>query len=154
MLRFAAPLFLALSTIASASAQECADLTIDFTGTKSAGGTLTIDVDAQTPMALVLFATGTRPGETCVELGPLGGFCLGLEHAFLLLPIGATDDQGQLHLSVGIPPAPAWSGSTTVEVLSVQAVLVTASGFAPGGFGGGPPALTFCTSDVESRRVP
>ncbi|MHC5212065.1 MAG: hypothetical protein ACYTG2_15205 [Planctomycetota bacterium] len=150
MLRLALSVFVVLSVFGTASAQECADLTIEFTGSQSEGGTLSIVVDSARPDALVLLAIGDRLGETCVDLGPFGGFCLGIEDAFVLVPVGATDASGHMGLAVDIPPVPHWSGSGGVEFLTVQAVLMT--GLDPG-FWGGFPMLEFCTSDVEGLRV-
>ncbi|MBI5853534.1 MAG: hypothetical protein HZB39_21200 [Planctomycetes bacterium] len=120
------------------SAQACSDL--DVTG-GAPGTTLTFTLSGATPLSPALMVVGPTTGTTTIVLGPLS-FELGLAQPFAVLSLGMTDLTGAASLALPIPNAPL-----PPVALNAQAVTL---GFS---FGGGPPGLTACTSDVAAFTV-
>jgi hypothetical protein len=126
---------------ATASAQSCSNLTIgtvlDPTGSTT---TVSIDVTGSIPDSLTMMGLSSAPGTTVFAVGPLGQLTLGLESPVAFAPLGMTDSAGDVSLSFDVP------SMIGVDIAS-QAV-----GFGVT-FGGGPPSLTFCTSNVVETSL-
>jgi hypothetical protein len=116
---------------------QCSTLTV--TGTVNPGETVAIDVTGATASSLTLLAAGTTAGSTTIML-PGEDLVLGLAQPFVILPIGVTDANGSLSLSVDVP---ADVPAVPDETLTLQAVTVSFStGF--------PPSFTFCVSNTAT----
>ena len=102
---------------------------------------MTFALSGAPPSSLALMVVGPTTGTTTITLGLLS-FDLGLAQPFAVLPLGMTDAAGTASLSLPIPNAP-------LPPLALNAQAVTL-GFS---FGGGPPSLTACTSDVAAFTV-
>lgn len=129
---------------ASAWAGDCSSLAADVQGDLQSGATVTVDVTGSLPNALTFLVVGETAGTTSIDLGPLGGLTLGLELPFVPLPVGSTDGNGDLSLSFDTPGVPV--SIDPIDLLA-QAVSIDVQ------FGGGPPSIDTCTSNVVSVTI-
>ena len=123
---------------------DCSSLGVDVSSDGETQ-TVTVDVSGAPANAMTFLAVGDTLGETAIDFGPLGGFVLGLEAPFALLPIGGTDGDGNVTLSSDVPVQPS-TIDLNLQALSVGLTLVIpppAPGEIPVGF-------DFCTSNVAS----
>lgn len=118
------------------------DVAVD--GDIQSGATVSVDVSGSLPMAITFLAVGETPGETSFALGPLGDLTIGLDFPFAVLPVGQTDLAGDLSVSFETPGAPV-----EIEPLSLHAQAITLGL----DFGGFPPELSLCTSNLTSFSI-
>ena len=99
-----AALLLSLSLLAAPAMAQgpCSDLTV--TG-GAAGTTATFDLTGADPNAPATLAVGSTAGTTTFNIGPLGTLSLGLATPFGVIPMGMTDANGDVSLSLNIPSA-------------------------------------------------
>jgi hypothetical protein len=121
---------------AAVQAQACSTLTI--TGSGAAGSDLTFALQGD-PSALGLLAVGETTGSTTIHFGPIATLDLGLAQPFILLPIGRTDQNGDVTLTVTLP------NNVPSLDLNGQGMTVT--------FSFRPLSIAFCTSDVVAFHI-
>lgn len=117
----------------------CSDLTV--AGNGQPGTQLKFALTGGAARTLAILFMGPRTGETVVRLGPLGTLELGLRRPFVPSFMGGTDGNGNVSMSVRVPPGriprvDLFGQATTVDVM----------------FHRGPPKLDFCTTDVEGFK--
>ena len=110
-LAFATVLCLGVATV---DAQSCSTLAI--TGTGAPGTTLNIALTGADPNTIAFVAVGLDTGTTSIKPGRLGTLTLGLATPFALAPIGMTDANGDLKLSLNTP-----QGNIPQQTLYIQA---------------------------------
>jgi hypothetical protein len=84
----------------SMASAQCSVLGVS--GSVNPGQTVTVALTGATPNAVAFLLVGD-PGTTSIDLGFLGTLTVGLSQPFAVLPIGMTDGNGDLSLSVSIP---------------------------------------------------
>lgn len=137
---------LVASTLLGLVAQASAQCSLSVTGSGAPGSTLAFALDGSTAGAFCFLAIGETQGTTTINLGPLGTLTLGLAFPFAPVPIGVANAQGDVSFSLNVP-----SGLTTGIDLFGQGITLGIS--MPGPGGGGPPSLSFCTTNVVSFHV-
>ena len=104
-------LLLALPLVAQE--EPCADLEITVVEDE-----VTISVTGATPDSATFLASGETEGETVIDLGELGSLTVDLDRPFATLPLGETDENGDLSVTVTVPPlgATLFNQSLTLDV--------------------------------------
>ena len=128
---------------ASAVAQPCSDLTI--TGSVNPGNTVTLSVTGAPAGSLTLLGLG-ESGTTTIGAG-LFAFTIDLAWPFHILPLGMTDANGEVSVSIEIP-SNIPQGVIPSMTLDAQAATFGLS--LPTPANPGPPSFGVCVSDVES----
>lgn len=91
-------LALSLLALPLAAQEPCSDLEILVDGQ-----TVTIDVTGAPANAATFLASGETPGETTIDVGELGSFTVDLDQPFAVLPLGETDANGELSVTIEVP---------------------------------------------------
>ena len=131
------------------SAQTCQ---LSTSGTLAPGSTFSIDLSDSLPNAMTFLVVGQTMGSTTISFGPIAGFTLDLDAPFIPLPMGMTDMNGDVSLSVDIP---GMVPSLPMLTIHGQAVSID-FGFGGGGMGGGGmglPMINTCVSNLITVNI-
>jgi hypothetical protein len=132
-------LVIAAALCAAAHAQ-CASLAV--TGTGAPGTSLTLAIDGTAANQFAFLIVGQTAGSSSLAVGPFGTINLGLAQPWSPVPIGQTDQNGDVSLTVQVPTSvPATIG------LFAQGLTL---GFT---IGQGPPSLSSCTTNVVGFSI-
>lgn len=135
-------LALALTLFAAPTlAQNCSTLSIT-----ADEETISLDLTGSSAEASTFLAVGDTLGATDFAFGPLGGFTLDLAAPFAILPMGATDADGNISTSFDLPTTLGFD----LNAQAVSADLVLNIPPTPGEL---PITLEFCTSNVEALSL-
>lgn len=133
----------------SALSQSCSTLTI--TGSINAGQTLTIAVAGAGANDPTVLAVSQSLGSTTLNFGPLGSLTLDLASPFLFFPLGTTDGNGDVSLSIAIPGNLPPGAAIPSHDFHCQAVSIGVS--LPGAGGPPLPSLSFCASNTATLHA-
>lgn len=127
-------LALTIACLSAGLSAQCAT-----TSASNNAGTVTLEVDGDTPMAFAFFVVGDTTGSTAINLGNFGTLTLGLAAPFVPAPAGFTDMNGDASLSFEVP-ATAPAGTYYAQAVTVGFDIVPGTGL----------SLDFCAGDVAS----
>jgi hypothetical protein len=115
----------------------CSTLTV--TGTGAGGTELRFDLDGAAPDAPAVLVIGPTTGSFTIRFGPIGSLELGIVPPFAPLPMGITDGNGDVRLTIRVPD-------------NLPGFDLNAQGFSID-FTVRPPTLEFCTSNVAPFHI-
>lgn len=133
---------LVLATLAAAASAQCSSLTV--TGSGAPGTTLTVALDGTSPNAFAFLVLGNTQGTTTINFGALGTLTLGLAAPFTPAPIGMTNLQGDVSMTIQVPSNLPVGGVD----LFAQGVTLGLQFTPPT-----PPSFSFCASNVAGFHI-
>ena len=131
-------LLIALACTAGIATAQCGTLSTDGTG--AAGTDLTISLAGATADSFAVLFLAETTGSSTIELGPMLSLNLGLAEPVIPVPLGGTDENGDVSVTFTVP-----SMATTAWTVEAQAGTFTFS-FMPFSIGA-------CESNVTSVTV-